>query len=422
MENTVVDPMDRPIAAQDLRRRRARRLVTGAACVLLALVVVRVTLSLARPSVSVARIRTAIVDRGPIEATVSGRGRVVPLYEHVITSPIDSRVTAILELPGSDLHAGEPILELDVSTARLELDKLKDQIALKQNERERANVELERTLSDLRGRQAVQALEVETCRYRATRDRRLVELGVCSEDQARTSAADAERARIELEQLAESIANAQRVLDVQLRGLDLEVGILEKERDAAARQLELATPSADRDGVLTWVVASEGAAVRQGDEIARIADLSSFRVEATVADVHAGLLARGQPAEIVAGDTHLRGAITSIRPTVENGSVTFEVALDEPGNAMLRHNMRVDVYVVTDRKENAVCVQRGAYITLGGGDAVFVVRGDVAERTPVTFGITNYETSEILAGPVPGDEVIISDMKRFTRVKEVKLR
>jgi len=101
-----MDPMDRPIAPQDIRRRRTRRIVTGAACVALALIAVRVAIGLARPTVSQARIRTAIVDRGPIEATVSGRGLVVPLYEHIITSPIDSRVTGILKLPGSEVRPG----------------------------------------------------------------------------------------------------------------------------------------------------------------------------------------------------------------------------------------------------------------------------------------------------------------------------
>jgi HlyD family secretion protein len=170
------------------------------------------------------------------------------------------------------------------------------------------------------------------------------------------------------------------------------------------------------------VVPSEGAAVRQGEEIARIADLSSFRVEATVADVHAGRLALGQPAEIVTGETHLRGAISNIRPTVENGVVTFEVTLDEPGHRILRHNLRVDVYVVTERKDDTVRVKRGAYLTIDGKNAVFVVHGEVAVQTAVSFGITNYEVYEVLAGLEPGEKVIISDMKRFMRAKEVRLR
>ncbi len=417
-----MDPMDRPIAPREIRRRTMRRILIGAACVLVAIVAGRIVLGLVRPTLSRDRIRTAVVERGTIEATLSARGTVVPAYEHIITSPIDSRVTGIRMLPGSQVHAGEPILELDVSEASLALAKLDDQIALKANAREQARVDLARTLTDLRGRRAIQELEVEACAYRAQRDRQLVELGVGSEDQARTSETDAERARIELHQLDESITNAQRALEVELEGLDLEIGILRKERTEAARRLELASPSADRDGVLTWVVASEGTAVRRGDEIARIADLSSFRVEATVADVHAGRLVRGLPAEVVTGETHLRGTLTNIFPTVENGAVTFEVVLDEPGHPILRHNLRVDVYVVTERRENAVCVERGAYVTVDGTDAVFLVRNDRAVRTPVRLGITNYEAYEVLAGLTPGDEIITSDMKRYMNVKEVRLR
>lgn len=417
-----MDPMDRPISKTDIRKRNTRRIIIAAVCILLVLIAARVVAGLVRPSVSRGRIRTAIVDRGPIEATISARGTVVPEYEHIITSPIDSRVTRILMSPGTNVRASEPILELDVSAVKLDLEKLNDQIALKQNERDRAHVDLERTLGDLCARRAIQELELESCLHMAACHRQLVELGIGSENQARKSETDARRARIELEQLDESIANARRTLEVQLEGLDLEIGILEKERDDAARRLELASPSSDHDGVLTWMVPSEGTAVRRGDEIARIADLNSFRVEATIADVHAARLAWGLPVTVSSGETQLRGTISNILPTVENGVVTFEVTLDDPGHAMLRHNLRVDVYVVTDRQEDAVRVKRGAYVTADGRNAVFVVRGDVAVRRPIRLGITNYESYEVLAGLEPGDEVITSDMRRHMHSKEVRLR
>ena len=67
-------------------------------------------------------------------------------------------------------------------------------------------------------------------------------------------------------------------------------------------------------------------------------------------------------------------------------------------------------------------VRRAAYVKVDGKNAVFVVHGEVAVRTPVRFGIRNYETYEVLAGLEPGDEVITSDMKRYLRAKEVRLR
>ena len=55
-------------------------------------------------------------------------------------------------------------------------------------------------------------------------------------------------------------------------------------------------------GVLAWVVGSEGMNVSRGEEVARIADLSAFRVEATVSDVHAARISAGLPALIVSGE------------------------------------------------------------------------------------------------------------------------
>jgi HlyD family secretion protein len=414
--------VDRPLANSYRRRRLLRRVLTGVLAVALLILAARLISGLIRPSVRRSTVRTAVVERGPIEATISARGNVVPEHEQIITSPIDTRVTRIWKSPGEEIAAGEAIVRLDVNESELALEKLKDQIELKRNERRRAQLGLESTLSELRGQKAIKELELKSYELTARRDRQLADRGVISEDEARKSETDAERARIELEQLGESMQNARHDLAAQLDGLDLEISILEKDHDEASHQLELATATSDRHGVLTWVLPSEGMAVRRGDEVARIADLSSFRVDASVSDVHASRLATGQPAIVRSGETELAGLVSNILPTVENGVVTFEVTLDDKNQPLLRHNLRVDVYVVTEHKEDTIRIRRGAYVRADGSNAVFVIQGERAIRTPVRFGITNFETYEVLAGLTPGNEVIISDMSDYMHVKEVKLR
>jgi multidrug resistance efflux pump len=53
-------------------------------------------------------------------------------------------VLKILKNPGAKLTKGEPILELDVSATTLALEKLSDQIMLKENERKRLKIDLEK--------------------------------------------------------------------------------------------------------------------------------------------------------------------------------------------------------------------------------------------------------------------------------------
>ena len=111
-----------------------------------------------------------------------------------------------------------------------------------------------------------------------------------------------------------------------------------------------------------------------------------------------------------------------MRPRVENGLITFDVELDEKTSPVLRHNLRVEVYVVTDRADDTLRIRRGNYVTVEGSPAVFVVRGDVAVRTPVRFGITNIDHYQVLEGLAEGDEVILSDMSDSMHAQEVRLR
>ena len=130
----------------------------------------------------------------------------------------------------------------------------------------------------------------------------------------------------------------------------------------------------------------------------------------------------GLPATIRSGDTRLPGRVHKILPTVVNGIVTFEVALDQKDHPILRPNLRVDVHAVTDQRTDALCLRRGPLLSVDGRDAVYVVRGDRAVRTPVTIGLANFEVYEIVDGLLNGDEVIISDMSDYRNSKEVKLR
>ena len=70
------------------------------------------------------------------------------------------------------------------------------------------------------------------------------------------------QAQIELTQLQQERANAEKAATVQLEGLALERGSLDKEAAQARRLLDLSTTKSDRDGVLTWVLSQRVFPVR----------------------------------------------------------------------------------------------------------------------------------------------------------------
>ena len=374
-----------------------------------------------RPSVSRARIRTAIVTAGPVEAVIMASGTVVPEVERVLSSPLDARVLRLLERPGAHLKKGDPVVELDVSESVLALEKLVKDLKIKDNQQAQTRLTLEKSLLDLDGRLEVKTLEAQSAQAQLEGDEKLFKEGLFSREALRRSELSVKQAQIELAQLRDQRNNAERATGVQLEGLSLERGSLDKEAAQARRLLDLSTTKSDRDGVLTWVVSQEGALVRRGDVIARIADLTSFRVDATVSDIHAGRLRTGMTAVVRVNDLDLQGTVTDVFPTVENGVLRFTVALAEASHAGLRPSLRTDVLVITDRKAHALRIKRGPFADNVARQA-FVIRGDRAVRVPIEVGLSGVDDLELRFGASEGDELIISDMKDYMHLSEIRIR
>jgi HlyD family secretion protein len=375
-----------------------------------------------RPSLSRDRIRTARVESGPIESVITASGTVVPQFEQVLSCPIETRVVKILKRTGAILTQAEPILQLDVRETELALEKADQQIELKQNQQAKAKLDLESTLISLQSQWQIKNLEYKSYKTSSARNRDLLKAGLVSEAQLREAELQEEKAAFELKQLEDSERNAQKSTTTQLEGLAMELKTLQKERDEARRQLELATTRSDRAGVLTWVVPDEGATIHKGEVLARIADLNSFRVEATTSDVHAGRLTPGLAARIKINDDYLPGTVTGINPTIKDGIITFLIGLEDWSSPLLKSNLRVDALIATDRKDRVLRIRKGPFANSEGAHDVFVIRGDMAIKTPARFGISSFEYYEVSDGLLEGDEVIISDMSDFMHMKEIRLK
>lgn len=414
--------MDRPLDESVIRTRTRRRGLALVAVLAAALAAFTWAPSLVRPSIERARIRTSVVDEGPLEASISAAGRVVPEVEQVLTSPVDARVLRVVRRAGDKVKAGETIVELDLSEAKLAVEGLDRDLALRRNDEAKKKLELESKLSDVEGRFEAKKLDLDAKTAALERQRQLREAGLISVQQLTEAQLAQAQAAIELKQLESARRLARASTDVEIAGLSLDAASLRSRRAEAWRQLERGTARADRDGVVTWAPAEEGATLRKGEPIARVADLSAFRVEATVSDLNAGRVALGLPARLRAGEDELEGTVSAIDPTIRNGVLTFTVALADKSAPVLRPNLRVDVDVLTARKGRALRVLRGPFATGDGVQNAFVVHGDLAERRKVRLGAASPTHFEVLEGLRPGEVVIVSEMTDYLHAGKVRIR
>jgi HlyD family secretion protein len=394
------------------------------------------------PSVEAAKLRTAEVVEGGIEGTVEATGLIVPEFDAVVVCPVEARVLRLRKRAGDSIATGEALLDLDVRGAELALEKLTDNIALKRNAEAQLKATLTAKLQQLENTIRIKRREIESDSNIVEQNRRLFEKGYLSSGDFQKFVIQAKKSADELDALLKDYRNAQISSGLQQEGVALEMSVLQKDKAQSERELLQASTKAERSGVVTWIVQTVGAQIHKGEMVARVADLSSYRVDASVSETQRSRIAVGMPVRVLLNSLNplnasigadsgrsknsgqLNGFVTSVQPTVDNGTVKFTVALEQ--SAALKPNMRVELGVVSVQVAQTLVVKRGAYFRGEGATTVFVLRNDgattFAVRTRVEIGTANSQQCEVRSGLQKGDRIVLSDMKDFEHQEKVQVK
>jgi HlyD family secretion protein len=367
-------------------------------------------------------ITTAVVETGNVENTLNATGEVLPEFEEVITCPINASIKNALLDAGSKVKAGESLLVLDKAATENEYNKLKFQLETKRSEITKLKLDLDKSFYDIKSNNDIKQLRIGNLQDAVENAKRLYKAGGGTRESIEQAQLNLQVAQLEKKQLENEIRNKQQTMRVEEKEAEIAAEIQQNDLIELERKLKLANVVATRNGVITYINRNIGEAVKEGDVLARIADLSSFKVKGTIADSYLEQLHNGMPVVVRINDNQLRGQITNVYPSVQNGIVTFDVQLDERNNTQLRPNMKVDVFPVTAAHNKVVRVANGPAFKGPETQDVFVVSNDKAERRRVHVGLSNFDFVEITSGLKRGDVVITSDMSDYKNLQEITIK
>jgi HlyD family secretion protein len=414
--------MDRMIE-EEIQARNRKKLVlyilTLTATVTLCLLLLRSYFS---SSVNRSSITTAVVEKGAIENTITASGEVLPEFEETITSPINASIQNILLDAGSKIMPGQSALLLDKSASRAEYDKLKFLLETKQNEIQKLKLDLDKSFYDIQSSNNIKQISINSFEADVENAKRLYKAGGGTRADIDKAELNLHVAKLEKQQLENEIKNKQQTMQIEIKEARLAASIQERDLNELSRKLQLADIVARRGGVITWINKNIGASVKEGDALARIADLSSFKVQGSISDNYLDQLHTGMTAIIRVNDNSLRGKVINVQPSIQNNIVTFDIQLDERGSKELRPNMKVDVYLVTAAKSNVLRVANGPAFKGNAVQEVFVVRAGKATPRTVRVGMVNFDYIELADNVKPGDVIITSDMSAFKNAKEITIK
>lgn len=416
--------MDRELTKHErnsLRRRKLLPYIIGGGVLAAGLISLFIA---SRASVSREDLMIATVDTGTIETTVTGSGAVVPAFEEIINSPINSRIIEVYCKAGDSVDVDTPLLRLDLQSAETELKKLKDQIEIKNYELQQQKVNNSTRVSDLTMQVRVKEMAVNRLEVELRNERYLDSLGSGTGDRVRQAELAYNTGRLELEQMRQQLANERKVTDAGLNVKNLDINIARKNLGEMSRTLDDAQIKAPRKATLTFINDQIGQKVSEGEKIAIISDLSHFKVDGEIADAYGDRVRVGSKAVVRVGrKERMDGTVSNVTPLSRNGVISFTVRLDNDADRRLRSGLRTDIYIMCDVMEDVRRIKNGSYYTGPGTYELFVFNDDnELVRRSVRLGDSNFEFVEVVDGLKEGDRVVVSDMKRFINSTSVKVK
>lgn len=379
-------------------------------------------LSLIQPTLKMDDVIVSKVDKGIIEVSVNASGKVIPAFEEIINSPINSRILEIYKRGGDSVGVGTPILKLDLQRAETDFQKLLDEEQMKRLQLEQLRVNIRSKLSEMEMKLKVSRMELSRKEVELRNERYLDSLGAGTTDKVRQAELSFTVGELQLKEDEQKYLNEQALGKADLKVKELELNIFRKGLAETKRTLEDAQVRSPRKAILTYVNSELGAQVVQGSKIAIVSDLSHFKIDGEIADTYGDRIATGNKVMVKIGSEKLNGTVSDITPLSKNGVISFTVQLDNDNHPRLRSGLKTDVYVMNAVKEDVMRIANGSYYVGKGDYELFVIKGGNLIKKKIRLGDSNFEFVEVIDGLQPGDKVIISDMTNYKNKKKLKFK
>jgi membrane fusion protein (multidrug efflux system) len=300
------------------------------------------------------------------EMVVRGTIAAIPNEDVKVSALVGGRVNAVTVAEGDSVRQGQVIAELD-----------------------------RRPLEDQR-RQAAAALEqakalLENARSNLQRNQQLFDRGIAAGKEVEDAKAQLATAEAAVEQGAAALNTADRQIE----------------------RAQIRSPIAGQV-VKRMVSVGEQVDGTAAQPIAEIANVDRVELAANVPAEYLARVKIGQAATITTDaypDRMFRGAVLAIAPAVDAQTNATLVRIRMPNTErLLKVGMFAEARIQLEQRTNALVIPPGALVRNDQGAAVYVVSGDLVQRTPVTVGIERPDAVEVLSGLEDGQVVLTSSI------------
>lgn len=399
--------MDRRIERKRLPWWRQRRVLTGSAVLMAALVLWRLLPAGGSTDMAAADLDTGTVQNGRFDDSLPLRASVAPRVTTLVSAMTGGQVERLMVQDGTLVTKGQPLALLTNPELKLEVLTREAAITSQLGQLTGEDLALERSRLDRAGQTAAASYDLLKAKRELAIRQQLHDMGFVSDAGVRSYHEEEDYQTRRLAGLTSGQSAENRTASQQASRLAQARAELEANRAAVRAGLDALVIRAPVAGRLTNFALQAGQMLKVGDTAGQVDSEGSWKLIADVDEFYLGRVVVGQKAS--AGDMRL--TVSRVLPSVTNGRFRIELTFDAAPPSGLNRGQTIDARVTLGAAQQALLAPVGSWLESGGGTSAFVLDADGrhARRTAIRIGRRNSDVVEVLSGLSPGARIITSN-------------
>lgn len=364
------------------------------------------------------------VTSGQFNDYVRISGQVQPINTIQLSAIEGGMVAQKLIEEGSEVRAGEVIVQLTNPILNLNILDSEAQLAEKQNFLRNTQVAMEQEKLNLKKEKLQLDMDVERKRRKYQQYKQLYSENLTSKEEYLQAQEDYQYAvngrnlvierqkqdsiyrGIQVDQMEESLSNIRRNLMLVRQRVD---------------NLNVKAPV---DGQLGLLDVEIGQTVPTGGRVGQISVLSDYKVEALIDEHYIDRVRAGLDATFERQDKNFALRVRKVYPEVREKQFKTDFVFEGERPDNIRAGQTYYINLQLGQPVDAILIPRGAFYQATGGQWIFVVTADGSKaiRRKITIGRQNPNYYEVISGLEAGEKVITSSYDTYGDVQELILK
>jgi len=368
------------------------------------------------------RLTVSSVVRSPFYEYINLTGNIEPTRTFYIDSRISGNIERVLVESGQLVSVGDTLLTLENADIELEVMQREAQLIEQLNTQRQTALLLKQNYFN----QQSQLVEVE------------YEIGLLKKQYDRTQQLLRESiiATSDFEPVADRyqfLQRRQRLLRQSFQ-VDSLAKVTQLNQIQASEQRVLENLKAVRkilnrlhviaavSGRLSNFSAQVGQAFSSGDRLGEIYSMENAAIVADVDEYYLDKLTIGQKGVVLMSSDTFELRVEKIFPNIEAGRFRVEMGFANPNNqpSKLVKGQSFRIRMFFGEEAETTLLANGNFYNSTGGNWVYIINGDQADRQYIKLGRKNPRFYEVLEGLSPGDQVITSSYDQFETYETLK--